>query len=96
MRRRAKYLLLELERGHLLMHLGMSGSLRVLPVRTARESHDHFDVELDSGWLLRFNDPRRFGSLMHVDRRSRLSIRCCAAWRRNRSMPLRCRVPVPA
>lgn len=64
--RRAKYLLLELERGHLLMHLGMSGSLRVLPVRTARESHDHFDLEMDSGWLLRFNDPRRFGSLMHV------------------------------
>src|SRR5687768_9395056 len=37
-RRRAKYLLLQLERGHLMMHLGMSGSLRVLPVRTAREA----------------------------------------------------------
>lgn len=65
-RRRAKYLLLELERGHLLVHLGMSGSLRVLPVRTAREPHDHFDVEMDSGWLLRFNDPRRFGCLKHL------------------------------
>jgi len=65
-RRRAKYLLLELERGHLLVHLGMSGSLRVLPLRTARETHDHFDLQLDSGWLLRFNDPRRFGSLMHL------------------------------
>ncbi|HTQ35417.1 MAG TPA: bifunctional DNA-formamidopyrimidine glycosylase/DNA-(apurinic or apyrimidinic site) lyase [Steroidobacteraceae bacterium] len=65
-RRRAKYLLLELERGHLLMHLGMSGSLRVLPVRTALETHDHFDLEMDSGWLLRFNDPRRFGSLMYL------------------------------
>jgi len=64
--RRAKYLLVELERGHLLMHLGMSGSLRVLPVRTALEKHDHFDLEMDSGWLLRFNDPRRFGSLMHL------------------------------
>jgi formamidopyrimidine-DNA glycosylase len=63
--RRAKYLLLGLERGHLLLHLGMSGSLRVLPVRTAREPHDHFDLEMDSGWLLRFNDPRRFGSLHH-------------------------------
>jgi formamidopyrimidine-DNA glycosylase len=65
-RRRAKYLLLELERGHLLVHLGMSGSLRVLPIRTARETHDHFDLEMDSGWLVRFNDPRRFGCLKHV------------------------------
>lgn len=66
-RRRAKYLLLELERGHLMLHLGMSGSLRVLPVSTAREPHDHFDLEMDSGWTLRFNDPRRFGSLHHLD-----------------------------
>jgi len=65
-RRRAKYLLLELERGHLLVHLGMSGSLRVLPVSTAREPHDHFDLEMDSGWLVRFNDPRRFGCLKHL------------------------------
>jgi formamidopyrimidine-DNA glycosylase len=65
-RRRAKYLLLELERGHLMVHLGMSGSLRVLPVSTARETHDHFDLEMESGWLVRFNDPRRFGSLMHM------------------------------
>jgi formamidopyrimidine-DNA glycosylase len=64
--RRAKYLLLQLERGHLLVHLGMSGSLRVLPTNTARETHDHFDVEMESGWMLRFNDPRRFGSLMHL------------------------------
>jgi formamidopyrimidine-DNA glycosylase len=64
--RRAKYLLLQLDDGHLMVHLGMSGSLRVLPIRTARETHDHFDVELDSGWMLRFNDPRRFGSLHHL------------------------------
>ncbi|HWL62820.1 MAG TPA: bifunctional DNA-formamidopyrimidine glycosylase/DNA-(apurinic or apyrimidinic site) lyase [Steroidobacteraceae bacterium] len=64
--RRAKYLLLRLDEGHLMVHLGMSGSLRVLPVSTARETHDHFDVELDSGWTLRFNDPRRFGSLHHL------------------------------
>jgi len=63
--RRGKYLLLQLDQGHLLVHLGMSGSLRVLPLRTAREAHDHFDIEMDSGWLLRFNDPRRFGSLHH-------------------------------
>ncbi|MEO8315238.1 MAG: bifunctional DNA-formamidopyrimidine glycosylase/DNA-(apurinic or apyrimidinic site) lyase [Pseudomonadota bacterium] len=64
-RRRAKYIVMDLERGWLLLHLGMSGSMRVLPVSTAREKHDHFDVELDSGWTLRFNDPRRFGSLHH-------------------------------
>lgn len=61
--RRAKYLLLELERGTLLLHLGMSGSLRVLPAATPRGRHDHLDLVLDSGFALRFNDPRRFGSL---------------------------------
>jgi formamidopyrimidine-DNA glycosylase len=64
-RRRAKYLVLQLDRGFLLLHLGMSGSLLILPVSTARETHDHFDMELDSHWTLRFNDPRRFGSLHH-------------------------------
>jgi formamidopyrimidine-DNA glycosylase len=61
--RRAKYLLLETEVGTLILHLGMSGSLRVLPVGTPRVAHDHVDIELDSGQTLRFNDPRRFGSL---------------------------------
>jgi formamidopyrimidine-DNA glycosylase len=61
--RRAKYLLIETESGTLIVHLGMSGSLRVLPVATPRIAHDHFDIELDSGQTLRFNDPRRFGSL---------------------------------
>jgi formamidopyrimidine-DNA glycosylase len=62
--RRAKYLLLETEAGTLILHLGMSGSLRVLPVATPRVAHDHVDIELDSGQTLRFNDPRRFGSLL--------------------------------
>jgi formamidopyrimidine-DNA glycosylase len=61
--RRAKYLLIELESGTLLLHLGMSGSLRVLPADTPRIDHDHFDLLLESGRTLRFNDPRRFGSL---------------------------------
>ncbi len=65
--RRAKYLLLELEAGALLLHLGMSGSLRVLPVDAPRILHDHFDLQLDSGQTLRFNDPRRFGSLHYTD-----------------------------
>jgi formamidopyrimidine-DNA glycosylase len=64
--RRAKYLLLELESGTLLLHLGMSGSLRVLPADTPCLTHDHFDLVLDSGNTLRFNDPRRFGSLHYT------------------------------
>lgn len=62
-RRRAKYLLIELERGTLIAHLGMSGSLRVMPASSPRLAHDHYDLVLDSGQCLRFNDPRRFGSL---------------------------------
>ena len=65
-KRRAKYLLLELESGTLMLHLGMSGSLRVLPADTPRLTHDHFDLLLDSGSTLRFNDPRRFGSLHYI------------------------------
>ena len=65
-KRRAKYLLIELESGTLLLHLGMSGSLRVLPGDTPRIAHDHFDLLLDSGNTLRFNDPRRFGSLHYT------------------------------
>jgi formamidopyrimidine-DNA glycosylase len=64
--RRAKYLLIELESGTLLLHLGMSGSLRVLPAQTPRLAHDHFDLLLESGQTLRFNDPRRFGSLHYT------------------------------
>ena len=68
--RRAKYLLLETDAGTLILHLGMSGSLRVLPAATPRIAHDHVDIELDSGQTLRFNDPRRFGSLLFTAGRS--------------------------
>jgi len=62
--RRAKYLLFQLDSGEsLILHLGMSGSLRVLEADTPRLKHDHIDVALESGKVLRFNDPRRFGSL---------------------------------
>jgi formamidopyrimidine-DNA glycosylase len=64
--RRAKYLLLGLESGTLLLHLGMSGNLRAVPAATPRRTHDHFDLVLDSGLALRFNDPRRFGSLLYT------------------------------
>ena len=63
-RRRAKYLLLDTAAGSAVLHLGMSGSLRVLPGDTPLRSHDHVDISLDNGRLLRFNDPRRFGSLL--------------------------------
>ncbi|USD37739.1 bifunctional DNA-formamidopyrimidine glycosylase/DNA-(apurinic or apyrimidinic site) lyase [Ferrimonas sp. SCSIO 43195] len=61
-RRRAKYLLLETDIGVLILHLGMSGSLRVLKPAPAPEKHDHLDLVLDSGAVLRLNDPRRFGA----------------------------------
>ncbi len=59
----AKYLLLELDRGRLIVHLGMSGSLRVVPIGEPARKHDHLDFELGSGQMLRYNDPRRFGSV---------------------------------
>ena len=64
LRRRAKYLLFDLERGTMILHLGMSGSLRVLPRAAPPATHDHVDIVLDSGLCVRFNDPRRFGSLL--------------------------------
>jgi formamidopyrimidine-DNA glycosylase len=62
--RRAKYLLLDTAAGSALLHLGMSGSLRVLPGDTPVRAHDHVDIVLDSTRVLRFNDPRRFGCLL--------------------------------
>jgi formamidopyrimidine-DNA glycosylase len=67
LRRRAKYLLIELESGGLIIHLGMSGSLRVLSEPGPPEKHDHFDIELENGFCIRFNDPRRFGAFLWVD-----------------------------
>ena len=61
-RRRAKYLLLDTQQGALMIHLGMSGSLRLMPVASPPLFHDHIDVVLDNGLCLRYNDPRRFGS----------------------------------
>ena len=61
--RRAKYILIGFDAGTLILHLGMSGSLRLVKPGTAPRPHDHWDLVLDSGWVLRFHDPRRFGSL---------------------------------
>jgi formamidopyrimidine-DNA glycosylase len=62
--RRAKYLLIVLDGGTLIVHLGMSGSLRMLKAAQPPRAHDHWDIVLDSGEALRFHDPRRFGSLI--------------------------------
>ena len=62
--RRAKYLLAHTQAGTAIMHLGMSGSLRVLKPDAPIGAHDHFDWRMDSGKILRFTDPRRFGSLL--------------------------------
>lgn len=61
--RRGKYLILECPNGCLLLHLGMTGHLRLVPAATAPGPHDHFDLVLDSGLVLRLNDYRRFGSI---------------------------------
>ena len=65
--RRAKYLLLGTRKGKMMIHLGMSGSLRVLTNFQKPEKHDHVDVTFDSGRILRFRDPRRFGSIFWLD-----------------------------
>lgn len=62
--RRGKYLLLTTEVGSLIIHLGMSGSLRVLACDTPCEKHDHVDIVLDTGQCLRLRDPRRFGAVL--------------------------------
>ncbi len=62
--RRAKFLLLETPAGHLILHLGMSGSLRVVSHELAPEKHDHLDVVMDDGRCLRLRDPRRFGAAL--------------------------------
>lgn len=61
--RRAKYLLLELERGTLILHLGMSGRLCLVSENTPPQRHDHVDFVFEDHSVLRLNDPRRFGSI---------------------------------
>ncbi len=61
--RRGKYLLLHFEHGVLLVHLGMTGNLRVMPSTTPAQKHDHVDIALGNQ-MLRLTDPRRFGALL--------------------------------
>lgn len=62
--RRGKYLLLRTPRGTLIIHLGMSGSLRLVDAAQPPAKHDHVDIVLDSGQALRLTDPRRFGAVL--------------------------------
>ncbi len=64
--RRAKYLLLETSKGTLMLHLGMSGTIRAIDKDTPVSKHDHFDLVLEKGLSLRLNDPRRFGSVLWI------------------------------
>lgn len=64
LKRRAKYLLMDCGNGTLILHLGMSGSLRILPANISPAKHDHFDLVLGDGSLMRLRDPRRFGAVL--------------------------------
>jgi len=66
-RRRAKYLLLDTDAGTAMLHLGMSGSVRIIDHDEPAAKHDHIDIQLDSGKSMRFRDPRRFGSFLWSD-----------------------------
>src|SRR5699024_709055 len=64
--RRAKYLLFAAGDAHICIHLGMSGRLRVVPADTPAAKHDHVDIVLANGNMVRFNDARRFGSMFWI------------------------------
>jgi formamidopyrimidine-DNA glycosylase len=62
--RRAKYLLIKTPKGTLIIHLGMSGHLRLVPTNSPATAHDHVDIIFDENTVLRFNDQRRFGAMI--------------------------------
>lgn len=70
-RRRAKYLLIDTAKGSAILHLGMSGKLRVIPSNTPVQKHDHVDLHLGNGLAMRLNDPRRFGCLLFSEQPER-------------------------
>lgn len=62
--RRAKYIYLKLDSGNIIIHLGMSGSLRICTSKTPAEKHDHIDICMSNGKILRLRDPRKFGCVL--------------------------------
>lgn len=65
--RRGKYLLLAIANGHVIIHLGMSGSLRIIQSADSAQKHDHLDIHFGKNLLLRYNDPRRFGAVLWTE-----------------------------
>lgn len=65
--RRAKYLLLKLQTGTVIIHLGMSGRLVLFPIDTPARIHDHVDFYINNKYCLRFRDPRRFGAILWTE-----------------------------
>jgi formamidopyrimidine-DNA glycosylase len=65
--RRAKYIYLKLDNGSIIIHLGMSGSLRICTLDTPAEKHDHIDIQVSSNKILRLRDPRKFGCVLWAD-----------------------------
>jgi formamidopyrimidine-DNA glycosylase len=64
--RRGKYLLMRLDEGNLIWHLGMTGSMKILPVGSAAETHEHVEMHMANGHALKFRDPRRFGACLYT------------------------------
>jgi len=64
--RRGKYLLMRLDQGNLIWHLGMTGSMKILPVGSAAETHEHVEMHMANGHALKFRDPRRFGACLYT------------------------------
>ncbi len=62
--RRAKYILIQLDKGYLILHLGMSGSVRIVPTNDPLKKHDHVSLQFSATHCLRYHDPRRFGCLL--------------------------------
>jgi formamidopyrimidine-DNA glycosylase len=72
--RRAKYLLIDFNNGQLVIHLGMSGSMSVVPSTESLKKHHHFELKLDNSTSVRFHDPRRFGSILWQNNGSQLKL----------------------
>jgi len=64
--RRGKYILFNFKKGHLMIHLGMSGKINVVDINEPRKKHDHFLIYFKNE-VMRFNDPRRFGSIFYLE-----------------------------
>ncbi|MFC0308831.1 bifunctional DNA-formamidopyrimidine glycosylase/DNA-(apurinic or apyrimidinic site) lyase [Gallibacterium trehalosifermentans] len=72
--RRAKYLIIQLELGYIIVHLGMSGSLRIVSATDPVDKHDHIDLVLANGNILRYNDPRKFGAWLWTESLEQFSL----------------------